>query len=124
MLWKPEEGVSRLRNSRKIERRHGIEYVNLLVKELHDADDTVQTVAHEVEVFGVVIDPFLRKNFHRIIQFKKDLFEPQFIRLVDHDKKHFIMRRFVFLFQNLPGTGHPALYRAAGTRRNTWAVFP
>ena len=54
---------------------------------------------YKIQIFRIIVDHIFIKNFQNIIQLKQYLLEPKFIRLVNDDKKHFIMRRVITLFK-------------------------
>lgn len=101
----------------KVERRHGLENVELLHNHVPGDGATVEAVRHSSEVrcirskirenvrqcwyaestqktarrtFGNVRR---RKDGHHRVEFVQNLFEPQLVRLVNDDEQHLVVRR-------------------------------
>ena len=75
----------------EVERRHGLEHVELLDQELEDLVDAVEAVHDAAEMLvGERIALEIRLDAVELVQ---DLAEPELVGLVHHDEQHLVVRR-------------------------------
>ena len=68
----------------ELERRHGLEDVELRHQHLQDGEDALERVLGAVGLVGVEQAP-------HVVELVQDLLEPQLVDLVDHDEEHLVV---------------------------------
>ena len=96
---KPGCAMKQLAKLEKVERGHGLEHIDLVIKQFPNLDHSFEPVHHDVHVRSVVIRGRFAQHFFAGRDLVQDLFEPKLVGLVDDDKEHFIMRDQLSLAQ-------------------------
>ncbi len=75
----------------EIERRHGLQHVELADEQLPDFPDAGQCMDDAPDV--ALLDMLAGEQALDLVEFDQDLLEPQLVGLVDDDEQHLVMRR-------------------------------
>src|SRR5690606_9168383 len=80
----PAAGLEAVAEREELERRHGLEHVDLRDQHLEDGEHALERVQGARGVIG-------REQVLEVIQLVQDLPEPQLVDLVDDDEEHLVV---------------------------------
>ena len=91
--------MKQLTELKKVERRHRLEDVDLVIEQLPNLDHAPEAMHDHAHIGAVVVGGRFAQHFAAGGDLVQDLFEPKLVGLVDDDEKHLIVRDQLALAQ-------------------------